>query len=132
MPIATVDLIVEALRGRALLKREQFEELTSRLVPAHSDSQELARTLIRRGWITVYQAKKILSGKVDELLIGQYIVLDKLGEGGMGKVYKAIQTNLHRVVALKVVRSSLLKSEITLRRFRREVKSAASMSHTRR
>ncbi len=129
MPLDTVHSLVDALRGRSLLKPEQYAELTSKLAKEHTDTQELARALIRRRWITVYQAKKLLSGKADELVIGQYVILDKLGEGGMGKVYKAVQTSLNRVVALKVVRSSLLKSEMALRRFHREVKSAAALSH---
>jgi len=129
MQLASVDLLVEALRGRPILRPEQFAELTRDHVPTHRDTQELARTLIRLRWLTVYQAKKLIAGKVDELVIGPYVVLDKLGEGGMGKVFKATQLSLGRVVALKVVRAALLKNETALKRFRREVKAVSDLNH---
>jgi serine/threonine protein kinase len=129
MPHATVDTLVEALRGRPILSPKQFDELIRDHAPAHADTLELARTLIRLGWLTIYQAKKILSGKPEDLLIGQYVILDKLGEGGMGKVYKATQLSLNRVVALKIVRNSLLRSDTALKRFHREVRAAARLRH---
>jgi len=129
MPLETIDSLVDALRGRPILRPEQFDELLRRHAPATTDTQELARILIRLRWITIYQAKKLIAGKADELVIGQYVILDKLGEGGMGKVYRAIQLNLNRVVALKIVRGNLLKSETALKRFVREVQAAAKLNH---
>ena len=129
MPIRTAEALVEALRGRPLLTPEQFGELTSKYAPAHPDPADLARLLIKLRWMTVYQAKKLLSGHGAELFVSQYLILDKLGEGGMGKVYKAIQMSLARVVALKVIRSNLLKSATALKRFRREVKAAGALNH---
>jgi serine/threonine protein kinase len=129
MPHATVDALVEALRGRPILTPKQLDELIRQHAPAHADTLELTRTLIRLGWLTVYQAKKLISGRPDDLLIGQYVILDKLGEGGMGKVYKATQLSLNRVVALKIVRNSLVRSSTALKRFHREVRAAARLRH---
>ena len=128
MPHATADSLVEALRGRPILSPQQFNELIAS-TPLPSDNLELARTLIRLRWLTIYQAKKLLAGRPDELMIGQYVIIDKLGEGGMGKVYKAMQLSLNRVVALQIVRNSLLRSETALRRFQREVRAAAKLRH---
>ena len=66
MPHATADSLVEALRGRPILTPKQFDELIRDHAPLHTDNQELARTLIRLRWLTVYQAKKLLAGKPDE------------------------------------------------------------------
>lgn len=129
MQLASVDSLVDALRGRPILRPEQFAELMRDHVPAHGNTQELAKALIRLRWLTVYQAKKLIANKADELVIGPYVVLDKLGEGGMGKVYKATQLSLGRVVALKVVRAALLKNETALKRFLREVKAASDLTH---
>lgn len=129
MPLQTVDSLIEALRGRPILQPDQFDQLTREHGPASKDTQELARTLIKLRWLTIYQAKKLVSGKADELTIGPYVILDKLGEGGMGKVYKAMQLSLGRVVALKVVRGQLLRNEIALKRFQREVRAAAKLKH---
>ncbi len=129
MQLASVDSLVDALRGRPILRPEQFAELTRKHLPAHTDTQELAKALVRMRWLTVYQAKKLIAGKADDLVIGPYVILDKLGEGGMGYVFKATQLSLGRVVALKVVRSALLQNETALKRFRREVKAASDLTH---
>ena len=66
-------------------------------------------------------------------MIGQtlshYRILDKLGQGGMGIVYKAEDTKLDRIVAIKVLPASALSNEADRARFYREAKSAAALNH---
>ena len=63
------------------------------------------------------------------LTILQYKILEKLGEGGMGEVYKAQDTKLDRFVALKFLPSQLTASEDDKARFIQEAKSASAMNH---
>jgi serine/threonine protein kinase len=63
------------------------------------------------------------------LVLGNYRILDKLGEGGMGMVLKAEHTRMERLVALKVLSSKVIKEPDALARFHREVKAAARLSH---
>jgi tRNA A-37 threonylcarbamoyl transferase component Bud32 len=63
------------------------------------------------------------------LAAGRYEVLDELGHGGMGAVFKARDTVLRRVVALKVIRSGLLARSDELVRFQREAQAAARLQH---
>lgn len=61
--------------------------------------------------------------------IGRYHVLEKLGEGGMATVFKAFDTRLEREVAVKVILSSGQQSQEFIRRFEREAKALAKLSH---
>jgi serine/threonine protein kinase len=61
--------------------------------------------------------------------IGKYEVLDVLGEGGMGVVYRAVDTSIGRTVAIKMMRGTYAEDQDLLARFHREVRSTATLQH---
>jgi serine/threonine protein kinase len=66
---------------------------------------------------------------IGRIVAGKYRVEQLLGEGGMGKVYKATQLALDKPVVLKVLRQALLGDERTVARFQREAKAASRLNH---
>ena len=93
------------------------------------DSQELGRELVAAGRLTGYQVGAICQGKAKGLVIGRYIVLDKLGAGGMGMVFKAQHRRLKQVFALKIMPPSLTRNPELVQRFHREAETAAKLNH---
>lgn len=93
------------------------------------DGEQLARELIRQKWLTSYQATQVYLGKLQNLSLGNYRILDKLGQGGMGLVLKAEHKLLKRLVAIKVLSPGVTKKPLALQRFQREVEAAAKLSH---
>ena len=89
----------------------------------------LAKELLNRGWLTPYQVNHLAQGKAGELLLGSYVLLERLGEGGMGAVFKARHRRLDRIVAIKLIRKERLADDEAIRRFRREIRAAAQLSH---
>src|SRR5689334_8590534 len=61
--------------------------------------------------------------------LAQFRVLKVLGRGGMGTVFMAEDTSLHRIVALKVMLPSIAKKEVARDRFRREAQATAAIEH---
>ena len=60
---------------------------------------------------------------------GRYEIIGRIGGGGMAVVYKAVDSLLHRQVAIKVLNESLSNNSEFIRRFDREAQAAASLSH---
>ncbi len=93
------------------------------------DAQQLARLLVQQHVLTAFQAKQVVAGKAKALLLGNYVILDLLGHGGMGMVLKARHRKMDRIVALKILSPKLTKSPDLLARFQREVKVVAKLEH---
>ena len=129
MALKSVTEVVEALQGTSLLDETQLRELQTKISHQFPDAVEASKEMIRRKWLTMYQAKMILVGRVKNLFLDKYVLLDLLGEGGMGQVYKARHQRLDRVDALKVIRPIHVQSADALRRFLREARAAAHVSH---
>ena len=94
-----------------------------------SDPKSMATELVRHKKLTKYQAICLFKGKPKQLVFGEYVIIDKLGQGGMGQVLKAEHRRMKRVVALKLINSDALDNADAARRFEQEVHAAARLIH---
>jgi serine/threonine protein kinase len=93
------------------------------------DAQELARQLVQSKCLTKFQAREIYENRAKSLILGNYTLVDKIGAGGMGQVFKAEHRRMRRTVAIKVLPPARMKDPATAARFQREVEAAAKLSH---
>ena len=89
----------------------------------------LAEEALRRGWLTPYQVRKLLRGRGRRLVQGPYVILDRLGGGATGKVYKVRHSRLNRLAALKVIGKGRLTDSRAAERFYREIRALAQLAH---
>ncbi|TVS17822.1 MAG: hypothetical protein EA424_12035 [Planctomycetaceae bacterium] len=79
--------------------------------------------------LTAYQAREIDAGRGKQLVRGNYVILDRIGHGGMSVVFKARHRQMERIVALKMISPQIAASPQALARFQREVCLAAKLHH---
>lgn len=121
--------LLAGLKESSLLSPEDLVRATKLVSEQGSDGRGLVRWLVSNGLLTDYQLEAICNGNYDELRIGNYEVMDRLGAGGMGTVFKARHRRMKRVVALKVLLRTLAEDEHFVHRFQREVETIARLSH---
>jgi WD40 repeat protein/tRNA A-37 threonylcarbamoyl transferase component Bud32 len=128
MTLATVATLVDAIRQYHLLEPAQLDQLAAWQTGV-ADPHALAKRLLEKDWLTPFQVNHLLQGRAHNLLLGPYIILERLGEGGTGQVYKARHQRMRRVAALKVIRRELLAETEVVARFYREIQVASQVAH---
>lgn len=93
------------------------------------DTEPLLSELERTGLITPFQHRRISKGEIASLRFDEYLVLDRLGSGGMGEVFKARNVELERIEAIKMIRPVDASNDRVLHRLRREAIALAQMEH---
>ena len=130
MPVELNEL-VRSLSDSGLMSADEIDAFINGLPEKErpGDAEQLVREMVRRKKLTKFQAQAAYRGKSRGLVVGNYVILDKLGEGGMGQVYKARHRRMDRIVALKVLASDAMKDADAVARFQQEVKTAARLTH---
>jgi eukaryotic-like serine/threonine-protein kinase len=128
LPHVSRKSFLSRLRRSGLLTGEELDRARG-VAPLTHRGRVLARALVEHRILTRFQAERLLVGRTEGFLLGQYVVLEELGRGGMGRVYKARHRGLNRLVALKVLAPELTRTERTRELFLREVRAAAQLAH---
>src|SRR5215831_9497604 len=121
--------LLDSIYDLALLSAKQLEEAAGPLKQQFGRAHDLAAECVRRGWLTEFQSERLLAGQGASLTLGPYLLMQRLGQGGMGEVFKARHQLLNRIVALKVTRKELSTDPANERRFVREIQLTARLAH---
>ncbi len=130
MPV-DLQTFLNSLASSGILSEGEVTELRQSCAAnkPQPDVRNLARELVKQHRLTPFQARALYHGASKGLTVGSYIILDRIGVGGMGQVFKAQHRRMKRIVALKVLPASKVKLGDSLRRFQREVEAAAKLNH---
>lgn len=119
------DLILKS----GLIAPDRLAPFMERYAAAPLEPNKLAQILIQEGLITHFQARQLLKGRYRGFALGKYLVLEQLGEGGMGKVFLCVHLLMRRRVAIKVLSKELASDPGTVERFQREARAVAALDH---
>jgi serine/threonine protein kinase len=126
--MVSVEQFLKGLSESGLLPADEVRALAQRHV--QGDARALAQELVKQQKLTPYQASMLGRGRSKGLVLaGAYVVLEKLGQGGMGMVFKAHDRRMNRIVAIKVLPPAFTKKPHAVQRFQREVQAAARLVH---
>ncbi|HZW31741.1 MAG TPA: serine/threonine-protein kinase [Isosphaeraceae bacterium] len=123
--------LLPVIRNSGVLSDKLLGEIRTKVLRGDYplDSVDLAERLVRDKIITSYQAKRFLNNRSHGLIVGRYIILDRIGSGSMGRVYKAHHVMMDRVVALKIIAPEIASNERVVARFQREMKLVGRLDH---
>src|SRR4029077_14769407 len=99
-PSVSCDQFVKGLSESGLITAAEVRQFAGKMpVAQQRDPRKLAVELVKQRRLTQYQARRLLQGKSKGLVLDNYVILEPLGEGGMGVVYKARHRGLNKIVA---------------------------------
>src|SRR3984957_19109836 len=104
------------------------------IVPAKREIAEhldrrLARQAVQSRALTLWQAQQLLAGRTSGFKVDRYVLLDLIGQGGMGRVYLARDSRLNRRVAVKILSPERVNNPRAVARFQREARVGAQLQH---
>jgi serine/threonine-protein kinase len=125
-----VDLL-PLIRSSGVVPERQLAEIKTKVLQGDYpfESVALAERLVRDKVLTSFQAKRFLNNKPQGLIVGRYVILDRIGSGSMGRVYKAHHAMMDRIVALKIIAPEIASNERVVARFQREMKLVGRLDH---
>jgi serine/threonine protein kinase len=130
MSLRLADLVAR-LEEFGLIQPDELKPVVQECPAGDAERQGewLIRRLVAERRLTPFQAQQFLAGQGESLLLGNYLLLEKIGQGGMGAVYKSLHRRMQRLVAVKLLPPELVRDDLAVQRFHREVQAAARLTH---
>lgn len=114
-------------RSRVLSEAEYARGLG--LLDADESPADCALALVGAGLLTPFQGRRLLAGKSDGLVLGQYVVLDQLSDGKRDRVFKARHRTMDRLVAVRVFAADVTRNPAHRAVVQAEARAAARLAH---
>jgi tRNA A-37 threonylcarbamoyl transferase component Bud32/CheY-like chemotaxis protein len=129
MATPDADAIAQLARRLDLVTDEQLLDVWAELGTRTGPPEPLLRALERKGYLTPWQASKLIKGDTDGYFLGGYRLLYRIAAGSFGRVYRADNPRTGEVVAIKVLRRRWSEDQRKIGLFEREGKVGLQMQH---
>jgi serine/threonine-protein kinase len=129
MAVTSATDFLAALRANTLLTPEQLDQAAAHPAAREGAPYELAQFFEVNGWLTRFQVEQVLRGQGDQLVLGPYVLMERVGKGAGGDLFKAHYAATNSPVTFKRLRGEAFPSEEARERFLRDVIAAAQLSH---
>ena len=126
-----VELAISELVKHGVIHKDEIDSALEKYPESAGidDRDALGDFLEQIGLITAYQAGELRNQRIADLVMDNYLILDRLGEGGMGTVFRARHKRMRRIVAIKVLNPEIQENADHLQRFQREIETLARLNH---
>jgi serine/threonine protein kinase len=123
--------LLPVLRNSGVLTERQFTDVRAKVLAGDypNEPRRLADRLINEKLLTEYQVRRLMANKPHGMVLGKYVIQDRIGSGSMGRVYKAQHQLMGRVVALKIIAPEIVSNERAVARFYREMRLVGRLDH---
>jgi serine/threonine protein kinase len=129
VPPMHLDEVLKQIERLDLLEPERRRECEQLASGEGFTVMRLGRELLDRGLMTPYQLNQLMTGRGNDLILGEYVLVARLGSGGMGEVVKGKHRTNGRIVAIKLIRAERLGDPDSVRRFQREARAVLRLDH---
>src|SRR6516164_859838 len=126
--LGACEWLVYELRRSNLIDRGQLDQVVGEFLKHNprAEPTALSQYLVDQGILSQFQAERVLSNKAQGLVLGPYVLIDSIGSGSMGTVYKAVSKTDNKAYAVKVLPR---RSMWNVRLARRQVRAFGQFSH---
>jgi serine/threonine protein kinase len=126
------EILIQRIRASGLVPLGECDAILAELTASGGGTPPVRvflDRLVADKYLTPFQADRLAIGKYKGFRLGSYVILDRLGTGGMGQVFLAEHSSLRRRAAIKVLSIPVDEDEIARERFYREARAAATLDH---
>ncbi|MFO0807084.1 MAG: serine/threonine-protein kinase [Gemmataceae bacterium] len=126
--LGACEWFIYELRRSSLIDRGQLDQVVGEFLKKYprADPQRLAEFLVQQNVLSAFQAERVLANKAQGLVLGPYVLIDAIGSGSMGTVFKALSKTDNKHYAVKVLPR---RSMWNVRLARRQVRSFEQFTH---
>lgn len=125
----TAEQVAQRAFNLGLLDERQLQEVWASFGSRNVPMADFVQTLVRREFMTNFQLERLVKGERSGFFFGDYKVLYLVGRGTFGRVYRAVQRETDKVVALKVLRKAFCDKPDQANLFIREGRLGCTLRH---